>query len=385
MFIRIKHYANFALHFVEHILARMGLRKAQPLADERYEAFQFVCGDFVGWNRYIRLHNTHLIPRDHPAIFYGNHIKLDDPLYLFRAVYLATGGSVKIGAMMRSNFFGSLPLMKSRWLDLDQILETVDVYGISRENVTISQLKKFVDLLLRGKGFILYPGRSRSCSGLLMDYRDSIDRPGGISFFLHTAQSRNATMKFSAAPAVRNYNPITKHTSVIFGEEIVLPRGASRAEQREFDERLIEALGPLVEINAVQIVSAILYTRCLHSLTGPVLFSDLVRLVADLFDAFKHPYIDPEDKADVTRAVHGAVNYLRKYGMLEATRREVRPNAEAILATPPSTTKFREQNPVKYLTNQLLHLGEVTELIERRALGLAEASEAVQDRAASIN
>jgi len=385
MFLRLKHYTNFAAHFAQHILARMGLRKSQPSAEKRYEAFQFVVGDFVGWNRYIRLHNTHLVPRDHPAIFYGNHIKLDDPCYLFRAVYLATGGAVKIGAMMRSDFFAGIPLLKSRWLDLDQILETTDVYGISRDNVTISQLKKFVDLLLRGKGFILYPGRSRSCSGLLMDYRDSIERPGGISFFLHTAQARDPNMKFSAAPAVRNYNPVTKHSSVVFGPEMFLPRGASRAEQRAFDERLIEALGPLVEISAVQVVSAILYTRCLHSETGPVSLRNLARLVAELFDAFDHPYIDPEDKADVARAVRGAVKYLRKHGMVEYSRGEVRPIGAAILSTPPATKDFRDRNPVKYLTNQILHLGNVTAFIERRALDMARSDAASQDRAASIN
>lgn len=385
MFLRLKHYTNFAAHFAEHILARMGLRKSQPSAEKRYEAFQFVVGDFVGWNRYIRLHNTDLVPRDHPAIFYGNHIKLDDPCFLFRAVYLATGGAVKIGAMMRSDFFAGIPLLKSRWLDLDQILETTDVYGISRDNVTISQLKKFVDLLLRGKGFILYPGRSRSCSGLLMDYRDSIERPGGISFFLHTAQARDPNMKFSAAPAVRNYNPVTKHSSVVFGPEMFLPRGASRAEQRAFDERLIEALGPLVEISAVQVVSAILYTRCLHSETGPVSLRNLARLVAELFDAFDHPYIDPEDKADVARAVLGAVKYLRKHGMVEYSRGEVRPIGAAILSTPPATKDFRDRNPVKYLTNQILHLGNMTALIERRALDMARSDAASQGRAASIN
>ncbi len=372
MFTRIKHYANFAAHFAEHVLARMGLRNSQPSAERRYEAFQFVVGDFVGWNRYIRLHNTHLVPRDHPAIFYGNHIKLDDPCYLFRAVYLATGGSVKIGAMMRSDFFAGIPFAKSRWLDLYQILETTDVYGISRESVTISQLKKFVDLLLRGKGFILYPGRSRSCSGLLMDYRDSIERPGGISFFLHTAQARDANMKFSAAPAVRNYNPVTKHTSVVFGEEIFLPRGASRAEQRRFDEHLIEALGPLVEINAPQVVSAILYTRCLHGLANAIRVDDLITLVAGLFDALDHPYVDPEDKANVGRAVRRTIKYLRKHGMVRATAETVTPVSFAILAAPPATKEFRKRNPVKYLTNQILHLGTVTALIEERALGLQD-------------
>ncbi len=379
---RVRHYARFLAHFLEHILFRMGLRKTQPSAEGRWEAFQFVVGDFTGSNRYIRTHNTHLIPRDHPAIFYGNHMKLDDPFYLFRGVYLATGGSVMPGAMMRSDFFEGIPFLKSRWLDLDQILETVGVYGVSRENVTISQLKRFVDLLLRGKGFILYPGRSRSCSGLLMDYRDSIERPGGISFFLHAVQSRADAPTVSAAPAVRNYNPVTRHTSVIFGPEIFLPRGATRAEQRLFDEHLIEALGPLVEINAAQVVAALLYTRCLHGLIGPIAVDELVKIVSGLFDDFDHAYLDPEDKADAGRAVRGALRYLRKGRMLTLRGGKVCPIADAILSTPPLTTKFRDLNPVKYLTNQILHLGGVTALIEQRALGLERDKIAASPQAA---
>ena len=205
-----------------------------------------------------------------------------------------------------------------------------------------------------------------------MDYRDNVERPGGISFFLHTVQSRDRTVSVSAMPAVRNFNPVTRHTSVIFGEEVFLPRGASRADQRAFDENLIERIGPLVEISAAQIVSAILYTRCLHGLTGPIALNDLVQLTSDLFDTIPHPYLDPEDKADVARAVKKTLRYLGKHGMLHAMGQEVIPNATAILATPPLTKKFREENSVKYLTNQILHLGEVTALIERRTLGLKD-------------
>ncbi len=376
MFQRIQHYAGFTAHFVEHILFRMGLRNSQPSPEGRWEDFQFVVGDFVGWNQYIRTHNTHLVPRDHPTIFYGNHIRLDDPCYLFRAAYLATGGEVKIGAMLRNDFFAGMPLLKSRWLDLDEVLETTNAYGISRDNVSISQLKKFVDLLMRGTGFILYPGRTRSCSGLLMDYSDSVERPGGISFFLHAVQARDAKARVSAMPAVRNFNPVSGHSSVIFGEEMFLPRGASRADQRAFDERLIERLGPLVEVNAAQVVSAILYTRCLHGLTAPIPTDELVRLTSGLFDALRHPYLDPEDKADLARAVRGTLRYLQKYGMLTMKRREVVPNTAAILATPALTKTFRKLNPVKYLTNQILHLGEITSLIESRTLGLHETDPA---------
>jgi hypothetical protein len=317
--------------------------------------------------------NTDLVPRGHPAIFYGNHMRLDDPCYLFRATYLATGGAVGLGAMLRDDFFAGVPLLKSRLLDFDELLETVYVYGISRESVSLSQLKKFVDLLLSGRGFILYPGRTRSCSGLLMDYRDQVQRPGAISFFLHAAQGRDDRIVVSAVPAVRNYNPVTRHTSVIFGPEQFLRRGASRSEQRVFDERLIEVLGPLVELNAAQLVSAVLYTRCVHGRTGPIDVARLERIVADVFDATTHAYLDPEDTADVARAVRNTLRYLRKSGMLRMRRGRVFSDSPAILATPPLTTTFRKQNPVKFLTNQILHLGDVIASVERRVLEMQDS------------
>ena len=54
---------------------------------------------------------------------------------------------------------------------------------------------------------------------------------------------------------------------------------------------------------------------------------------------------------------------------------EGRPGARGA-GTPPLTTKFREQNPVKFLTNQILHLGEVTRLVEDRVLGARDEPQA---------
>lgn len=365
---RIRHYALFFGYLFGHIFYRLGLAKKHPSPEGRWESFQFVVGDFVGWNKYIRVRNTDLVPRDHPAIFYGNHMKLDDPCYLYRATYLATGGKVGIGAMLRNDFFAGVPLLKSRFLDFDALLETLYVYGISRENVTVAQLKKFVDLLLAGRGFILYPGRTRSCSGLLMDYRDTAQRPGGISFFLHAVQGRDDHIVVSAMPAVRNYNPVTRHTSVIFGPEQLLRRGVARAEQRAFDERIIEVLGPLVEVNAAQLVSTVLYTRCIHGITGPIEIDRLTQIVHEVFDTTTHAYLDPEDTTDVARSVRRTLRYLEKRGMLDVRRLRVIPDVEVILNMPPLNTKFREVNPVRFLTNQILHLGEVTRLIEDRVL-----------------
>ena len=344
-----------------------------PTGEGKFDEFLQVVGPFVGWNRYIRVENADLCAKDHPAIFFGNHLKLDDPLYLFKAVYTASGGGVTLRAMLRDDFFKGT-ILKSRFLDLDELLHFMGAYGISRGNVTLGQIKTFVDVLQRGESFMLYPGRSRSCSGMLIDYRDNIQTPGGISFFLHALQNRDPDLKASAIPAARNYNLVTRHTSVIFGPEQILKRGASREEQRAFDSRLIEVLGHLIEINVTQILAALLYMRCLHGMKAPIAVDDLSEMVQGLIDETRHPYIDPEDAEDIPAAVDRTLRFFRKCGMLERNGAKVIPNVEKILSVPELTTKYRKENPVKYLTNQILHLGDVTALIEAKVLGLPVAS-----------
>ena len=354
--------------FLRYFLYKVNLA-APPTRDRKLSSILNVVGAFCGWNRYIRIENADLCPKDHPAIFYGNHHKLDDPLYLFNAITLATGGEPELHAMLRNDFFQGT-LLKTRFLDLDELLDFLGAHGISRDKVSLKQIKIFLDILREGKSFMLYPGRRRSCSGMLMDYRDNVETPGGISFFLHAIQARNADVKVSAVPSSRNYNPITRHTSVIFGPEQFLERGASREEQRAFDQRLIEVMGGLVEVNASQVLAALLFTRCLHGMTAPISAADLQDLVRGIMQQTRHPYVDPEDLADVPHVVDRALRYFKKHGMLDRKDGKVTPKVEAILSLPELTTKYRRENPVKYLTNQNLHLGDVTALVEQKVLGL---------------
>lgn len=364
----VKSWVIVAGVFARYFLYKLNLA-APPNRDGKLAGILYVVGVFCGWNKYLRMENADLCPRDHPAIYYGNHHKLDDPFYLFAAIYLATGGKPEVHAMLRNDFFqGSI--FKSRILDLDELLDFLGAHGISRDNVTLKQLKKFLDILRVGNSFMLYPGRSRSCSGMLMEYRENIETPGAISFFLHAVQSRNGDIKVSAVPSSRNYNFITKHTSVIFGPEQFLKAGASREERRAFDHRLIEIMGGLVEINAAQILAALLYTRCLHGMTAPIAVNDLKELVGGTLRETQHPYVDPEDVADVPHAVDRALRYFKKHGMLERNNGKITPNVPAILSVPELTTNYRKENPVKYLTNQILHLGEITALVEQKVLGL---------------
>lgn len=348
------------------------LRLCPPPGPEGNEegVFDFL-GLLLGWNKYLRIVNGDQIPTDHPAIFYGNHFKLDDPFYMFKAVFAASDGKVTLHAMMRNDFFKwkILRIFKSPLLDLDELLDFLGAHGIGRDNVTLPQLKIFLEILKNEQSFTLYPGRTRSCSGLVMDYRDRFQEPGGISFFIHMTQTRHPDIKVSAVPSSRNYNVVTKHTSVIFGAEQFLKAGATRDEQRAFDAHLVEVMSDLVEINVPQLVAALLYTRCLHGLKSPIALEDIREIVASIVNELGHRYVDPEDAADVPTSVDAAVRYFKIRGMLKRKDAKIIPNVEKILSVPELTKKYRKQNPVKYLTNQILHLGDVTGLIEAKVLG----------------
>ena len=112
----------FAFRLVtRYVFYKLGVA-AEPDASEHYDEVQHIVGMFTGWNRYYRYRGGENIPRDHAAIFYGNHIKFGDPFHLFRGAYLETKGEVKLHAMARDDFFVGTPL-KSRFFDADEFIE----------------------------------------------------------------------------------------------------------------------------------------------------------------------------------------------------------------------------------------------------------------------
>ena len=338
-----------------------------PQRGSYLDSIQHVVGVFTRWNRYIRVRNEHLVPTNHAAIFVGNHIKFGDPFYLFHATYLATKKQVWLNAMSRDDYFVGTPL-KTRFIDMDDFITYVGVYGINRDKPTLSQMKTFLGLLKDGESFLLFPGRTRSRSGMLMEYRDNFSEPGGVSFFLNMIHRRDPEGTYSAVIAMRNYNPARDHSTVIFGPEQFLKDGATREEQREFDCSLVEIMSQYVEVCVPQILAAILYARCLHAQSGPMSIAVLQAAVRRVVEETDYPYFDEEDTADVDEAVHLSLTYFRKHKMLEVRGNEVCPDADRILSTPELTGKFKKMNPVKYLTNQILHLGELVELIQKITL-----------------
>lgn len=302
-------------------------------------------------------------PKQGPAVFCGNHLKLDDPFFAYRAVQLATDFQHCPRLMSRDDFFTGTPL-KSRMLDGDRLMEAVGTYQISRGHITLSQLRPFVNLLKDGGSFVIYPGHTRSCSGVLMEYRGAFKEPGGVSFFINQAQRSRPDVRVPAIPIVRTHNPVSKRSAMVFGESLFLESAADRDAQREFDYRLTTEMGRYVEVNVPQVLSAVLWLWCLHGIRTSATVGEIRATLSPIFAAVNHDYVDPEARTDLGGAVVRTLDYLQERGMVIRTGENVALDSEAILSVPDLTTKYRHLNPVKYLANQLLHLGKVVEAIE---------------------
>ena len=324
-------------------------------------------GHATKWNRYIRIRGGENIPLDHPAVICANHVMLGDPLYVFKGVYAGSDKQIAARAMTRDDFFVGTPL-KTRLFDMDDLTSYLGIYGISRGNVTMPQMKVFINILLEGNSFLMFPGRSRSRSGMVFDYRDGIDEPGGAAFFIGMAQRRKKDLIVSVVPVSRNYNPARDHTCMIHGEQLYMKVKANREEQREFDLLVVEKIGLLAEICVPQVVAALIYTVCVHHLTESIPADTLKQWVRTVRAASTHPYWDEEDDANLDEAVELALKFLDRKGIIQYRQDIVTPDTQKILEVPEPNIKLVKSNPIQFLTNQILHLGELTESIQEVVL-----------------
>ena len=210
----------------------------------------------------------------------------------------------------------------------------------------------------------MFPGRTRSRSGLLMEYRDNFQEPGSLSFFLAMIQRKQKDGVFSAVPVGRNYNPVRNQTAMIYGPEQFLDPKATKDEQRDFDFHLVEVMSELVEICVVQIISALLYTIALHHRAEAISQEQMHAWVNELWESDLHPWWDEEDNKDVDGSVNASLAYLEKHGMIQQRGDQIHLNTEAILHAPALESDYINVNPVKYFTNQNLHLGDYMEAVQ---------------------
>ena len=365
----------------QYFLQRLGLRRRPPDIQKYYVHGLHGLDAMFGWTRKARVRGAALCPRKGPAIFASNHIEIDDPFVTGALIHDISGG-IRPGAMMRDDFFKGIPRWIRRVLDPDEVSQLIGAAQISRQGVTPEQIEQFVELLLQGGAFLIYPGRSRSRTGMIFEYRDWIRSPGRTSLFPSLVYSRDPKLEVPVAPVTRTYNPLTKRSCVAFGANLYLEPGASPAVQREFDYRLVCAIADLVEVNGPQLLSALLYLRCLHGLSLRAGSDELADALRDILNsvADRNParLIDPALVENPEHEVDRLMRFLRKRSLVQRNGGRFELNCGAILSAPASNAKYNAENPVKYLANQLIHLRDVIGPVEERVLGRSASRRAVQ-------
>ncbi len=186
------------------------------------------------WPKYMRVLGADRLPAQAPVMFVANHIRFDDPITMFLAIGDATNYTYFSRFMMRTGAFGRGSILKSFILDLDELASLVAAIQIDRENISLKQLKPFVRRLTEGNALAMYIGRTRSRSGLLMEYLD-FDEPGAPSFLIAQAQRQREGEPLPAVPLTRTFDPFTKRSVFIFGAPRYLEGKPTREAQEETD------------------------------------------------------------------------------------------------------------------------------------------------------
>ncbi len=352
------------LHYLLHRLHVAG----RPDLMQRREAFYVVIGHCLGWRTRLRVVHGERCPRDAACVFAQNHVFLLDPFVSFAAAFRACGILPRF--MSRDDFFSE---KKNTWwyrlVNVDELICQLGTLEISRGNVSIGQLRPFVNVLRNGESFIMYPGRTRSRSGMVFEYRGEVQEPGSAAFFVAQAQrGREDGPDVAIVPLTRTRNVATGKDTVVLGHPLWLPRKAGRDEQRAVDFKLVEAVAENVTVHATQVVAGILYLRALHGLPETLGRAELEESARAVLERIEGRYVDPDAWDDLKGQVGAALRYFKTAGLLRFTRNAVSIDRDRILATPPMDRTFRRLNPVKYSLNQILHFADVTRAIEEVAL-----------------
>lgn len=356
----LKAWNVFGQILLRYLVYRTG-RGRRPMFTEHLDVMTVVARQVLRWNR-LRVVNPEQCPQAHPVVFAGNHVGLDDPNFIWPAIYYSSNKNVVTGFMMRDDFFKGFPWNMSPF-NLDDLSEMCGAVRISRESVQWSQLKPFLKILEGPGSFLMFPGRTRSRSGLTMEYRDGIDEPGGASFFVVHAQ-RRMKRPVSAVPVARTTHPVTKQCAVAFGPPMYMDDNADRTAQREFDQQLAVRISDLVEIQVPHVVCTMVYLHCLQKGDVPLERSALTQNVKSAIGSIQNHFVDPNAAMQTETEVLQCLHWLRRRNMLRLNGATIRLNTQAILSAPELDTKYRKLNPVKFHANQILHFTDLIARIE---------------------
>lgn len=344
---------------------RIGIGK-RPLFTDHWDQVEVVYRQITRMDPRIRVRHEERCPKQHPAVYAGNHIKYDDSFFVCYALQEASNYTMHTRFVMRDDFFRGFPWS---WMpfSVNEIAEMGGCHNISQDSPSIAQLRPLVDVLLKPDSFVIFPCGGRSKSGLWMESHVG-DEPGSIAFFLAQAQRKNPSIAVPAVPAGRTFNPVKKISAVIIGEPRCLEPGARRDAQRAFDDQLFTDISDLIEIHALHLVCGILYLRCQHGKPGGIGFAALAQGCREVLESLRERYTDPALAQDLEGDLRGALRYLKKRRMLRWDGTTVTPDEAAILAPRPYDARFRHDSPVQFHMNQLVHLQDVVAALEDAVL-----------------
>ena len=343
---------------------RLGLAQRpllRPIYREGLSALQYC---FRCHNR-LRIRGAEHCPAQGPAVFASNHIATFDPFYTLFSIWVGSGCGIKTYSMMRDDFFGR---MNTPLLDFDEVMYLVGAFPVSRDQVRVTQLKPFVEVLRQGDAFFMYPSGTRTRSGFFMELPDARQEPGSASFFLAQAGRKSEAGTPVAVPMARTANIVTGWNTVAFGPPVMLPPVANRSEQRQFDEDLIERMGNLIELQASHALAALLFLWSVHGRGGPRPLDELCEAVREVLDGAGHDLVAPYTQSTLAAEIRGAVRCFQRAGLVKETKAGVAPNIEAIMKVPAPDLSLWKKHPVRYLVNLTLHLPGFVAAAERTAL-----------------
>jgi 1-acyl-sn-glycerol-3-phosphate acyltransferase len=347
---------------VQYPLHKLGLSRRPMFTDHQPESQHFL-GLLLKWKKRLRVVGAEHCPQEDPAVFASNHLLVSDPLFAWEAVKRATQQRICIAFMMRDDFFQGFP-----WNCLpvsgDSLAEMGGTVLISRDKVQLSQLRPLLNVLGGPGSFAMYPGRTRSRTGLVFEYRDGVTEPGSISFFQAQIQRKHPELRVAAVPMMRLYNPVNKGTTIVFGEALYLNSGAKRQEQRSLDFELVSRIGALVEIGVPHVVSGLLYLRCLHQRGEQVAVASLTEAVRKVLLQIEDHHIDPAAISKLDTEIEATLAYFANKDMLTREGEIISLKPDLILSAPEPDREYKRKNPVKFQLNQILHLSDVVAHIE---------------------
>ena len=348
-----------------YLAYRIGLAQQPPVRTIYREGLSALQYCFRCHDR-LRIRGAEHCPAQGPAVFASNHIATFDPFYTLFSIWVGSGCGIKTYSMMRDDFFGR---MNNPLFDFDEIMHLVGAFPVSRDQVRVTQLKPFVEVLRRGDAFFMYPSGTRTRSGLFMELPDSRQEPGSASFFLAQAGRKSESGTPVAVPMARTANIVTGWNTIVFGAPMTLAPGAHRAEQRDFDADLIERMGNMIELQASHALAALLFLWTTHNRAETRTLEELCTAVKRVLESSGHDLIAPYTASTLAAEVRGAVRCFQRAGLLRESKEGVTPNLDAIRQLPAPDLRLWKKHPVRYLVNQTIHLPGFTAAAERVALG----------------